>query len=111
MLPLFITALSSILLGLGLVTSLFLLVMFVTYVKEGEEPEDTYNYVYTTIIVWTVAWAGFYYFSSTEKGQELPSYDYIIDLNQDHIDVYTDDGRVLEIHPDSLQSFIEKDNL
>jgi hypothetical protein len=38
-------------------------------------------------------------------------YDYIIDLQQDHINVFTDDGRTLEIHPDSLQSFIEQDNL
>lgn len=113
MTPLLFNMLSSILLGLGLVTSLFLLIMFIVYLVEGDEPEDRFNYIYLNIIIWTVSWAGFYYFSSYQQQviEDVPSYDYIIDLHQHHIDVYTDDGRTLEIDCDSLQSFIEQDNL
>lgn len=38
-------------------------------------------------------------------------YDYIIDLKQDEIFVYREDGREFIVHPDSLNEFILEDNL
>ena len=38
-------------------------------------------------------------------------YDYIIDLKQNEILVYREDGREFIVHPDSLEEFIQKDNL
>lgn len=38
-------------------------------------------------------------------------YDYIIDLKQDHINVYREDGREFVVPHDSLDEFIIKDNL
>lgn len=85
--------------------------MFVSYIKDGDEPEDRFNYVYTTIIVWTISWAGFYYFSTVKDQPESIEYDYIIDLEEDHIRIHTEEGETIFIHPDSLQHFIETDNL
>ena len=41
----------------------------------------------------------------------LPEYDYIINLDDDDIDILTEEGKRYIVHPDSLEEFIEKDNL
>lgn len=51
-----------------------------------------------------------HYASKAEEKEEFP-WDYMINLHRDSIIVVTDYGDTLTIHADSLQVFIEEDNL
>jgi hypothetical protein len=48
--------------------------------------------------------------SQSQPEEEFP-WDYMINLHRGQIIIVTDYGDTLTIHPDSLQTFIEQDNL
>ncbi len=45
------------------------------------------------------------------KDDRPKKYDYIIDLKEDNIEVFTKHGETYIVQPDSLDEFIVKDNL
>lgn len=51
-----------------------------------------------------------YNMSQSQPEEEFP-WDYMINLHRGQIIIVTDYGDTLTIHPDSLQTFIEQDNL
>lgn len=73
---------------------------------------ETLFWFYLIIILLLLGYSCAKFLIHGEEVELMPEYDYKINLDYDKIEVYREHEKdIITIHPDSLQYFIEMDNL
>ena len=98
---------------IGLLTTIFIMWLGEKLTWAFDMSDTPFSMALTMLLSFTAITLMIFWWprGQVEELIEPQEYDYIIDLNEDHIRIDTDDGRLIYIHPDSLQHFIETDNL